>query len=161
MKTMRERWICPNMDVQVFTPQEFVAACESYKEIVITPFNTGCSDGYVECGGKQTDVHFDHSSAITFIPPTSSGTEAVKKFWEDAYTLVSESDDFEVYCKNSSISLGTAKVIGRGNHSITTVETRNISIWRSGFCGMNPSNWGNANATVVLSADWKSLKNHS
>ncbi len=28
MKTMREKWICPNMDVQVFTPQEFVAGCE-------------------------------------------------------------------------------------------------------------------------------------
>lgn len=25
---MKEKWICPNMDVQVFTPQEFVAACE-------------------------------------------------------------------------------------------------------------------------------------
>ena len=29
METMRERWICPNLDVQVFTPQEFVAACEA------------------------------------------------------------------------------------------------------------------------------------
>lgn len=24
---MREKWICPNLDVQVFTPQEYVAAC--------------------------------------------------------------------------------------------------------------------------------------
>lgn len=32
MSTMKERWICPNLDVQVFTPQEFVAACE----VVIT-----------------------------------------------------------------------------------------------------------------------------
>lgn len=29
MNTMKEKWICPNMDVQVFTPQEFVAACEA------------------------------------------------------------------------------------------------------------------------------------
>lgn len=25
---MKEKWICPDLDVQVFTPQEFVAACE-------------------------------------------------------------------------------------------------------------------------------------
>ena len=27
MKTMREKWICPNMDVQVFTPQEYCKIC--------------------------------------------------------------------------------------------------------------------------------------
>ncbi len=39
MNTMREKWICPNMDVQVFKPQEFVAACEIIinKEYVVDP----------------------------------------------------------------------------------------------------------------------------
>ncbi len=36
---MKERWICPNMDVQVFTPQEFVAVCEAEidKEYIVDP----------------------------------------------------------------------------------------------------------------------------
>lgn len=32
MNTMKERWICPNMDVQVFTPQEYLAVCEYYMD---------------------------------------------------------------------------------------------------------------------------------
>lgn len=28
MNTMKERWICPNLDVQVFTPQEYCEICE-------------------------------------------------------------------------------------------------------------------------------------
>lgn len=45
MKTMRERWICPDMDLQVFKPQEFIAACEMTVightiKIITTPEDT-------------------------------------------------------------------------------------------------------------------------
>lgn len=160
MKTMRERWICPNMDVQVFTPQEFVAACESYKEITIDTFHPGCAKGYIKCtDGRVTDVHYSHSEQIRFIPPTS-GTDAIREYWENAYNLVANSPDFEVYC-DGDVLKGTAKVIGRGDHSITTIEVSNMSNWSTGFCGMRPSDMGNANATVVLGAGWEILKNHS
>ena len=60
MKTMRERWICPDMDVQVFTPQEFVAACEIeiYKEYTVDP--NGLTRGiHVKYDKGQDKVYTD------------------------------------------------------------------------------------------------------
>lgn len=162
MNTMKQRWICPNMDVQVFTPQEFVAACESYEQITIETFHPGCRKGSIQCTtgeGQPTSVHFEHSEQIKFIPPTSGGADAVRQYWEDAYELVSESRDFNVYC--GDVLKGKAKVIGRGDHGITEVTASNMSVWSSGYCGMQPSDIGNSNSIVVLGAGWDTLKNHS
>ncbi len=32
MKTMKENWVCPDVQVQVFSPQEFVATCQGYED---------------------------------------------------------------------------------------------------------------------------------
>lgn len=85
MNTMKERWICPNMDVQVFKPQEYCEICEDniyyvYDETGTMASSTkiffddpvyGVIDGN-ECNGKpyQTDSGGNHQ-----------GTEPRHIFW--------------------------------------------------------------------------------
>lgn len=41
MKTMKENWSCPDVQVQVFSPQEFVATCAGYENA----FKAKCMNG--------------------------------------------------------------------------------------------------------------------
>lgn len=73
---MREKWICPNMDVQVFKPQEFVAACEEdiyYEWTSIGGNGTGVIDDgldkiygdYEKNNGHHKTIN-PHASTLTF-----------------------------------------------------------------------------------------------
>ncbi len=67
---MKEKWICPNLDVQVFTPQEYIAACwylQLYCEGTPLSGKTGSPETFVfKYPGEehylspQMDVHDPH-----------------------------------------------------------------------------------------------------
>lgn len=164
MEARNEKWQSLRLEAQKFTPQEFVTQCTSTREFYVDLFDTGCSSGYVKCvSGDQTEtkVHYDHSMRIRFNPEGATG-QALTNFWEKAYDLINNSPDFYVYCDGSDTPVGISKVIGRGSNSLDYVTPDNIdSDWATGFCGMKPSNWGNANATVVVGGSWRELLNVS
>ena len=162
MERMNEKWESLRLNVQEFTPQEYVASCESTKEITLDLMETGCNNGYVQCpSDHQIKDHFEHSAAVTFNPPIESGVDAIKTFWEKAFNLVNNSPEFGVYC-DGGVYVGTARVISRGSSGVSTVSLDNIDAsWHSGHCDMTPANDGNPNRILVLAQGWQVLQNHS
>ena len=59
MKTMKDNWICPDVDVQQFAPQEFVAVCDNTGATVTYYFQcnagsyTRWQEVYLETNGRE------------------------------------------------------------------------------------------------------------
>ena len=71
MKTMKENWVCPDAQVQVFTPQEFVAACETvvldlFKDITNGQSYTLKLDGGTPAVGQRVGAHMAEQSGDNF-----------------------------------------------------------------------------------------------
>lgn len=162
MEKRIEKWESLRLEAQKFTPQEYVAACESMKELIITPFNPGCDKGSLECDNKTTHpVHFDQGMQIKINP---TGASDVSQFWEDVYDKIMSSREFTLYCDGVSEAKATGvRVLGRGSKNITEINPGNLEDeWGAGYCGFNPSDIGNPNCILVLQgASWDYIKNHS
>ncbi len=161
MEKRIEKWESLRLEAQEFTPQEYVASCESTENITLNVVLTECSKGYIYCPGSTNHIldQYAHSSNITFVPPTSSGTDAVISFWADAYALINESDTFDLYCGDNKVA--SAKVIVRPSNNITEINSGTLNNFKPGQCGMGQGYYANPNDIVALQEGWQVLQNHS
>ena len=63
MNTMKERWICPDMDVQVFTPQEYCEICEdevTYKMVLYQHADAWIDSGTIIGEWDNQDLYVDN-----------------------------------------------------------------------------------------------------
>ena len=77
---LKEKWICPDAEVQLFTPQEYVAACYRITircngaSKVITEYNE--SDPHSHSGGNHQEIFILRSNN----PPTDSQIKSETNF---------------------------------------------------------------------------------
>ena len=66
---LKEKWICPNAEVQLFTPQEYVAMCYVYTYSCI-----GKDKGIYLCNSKgKTIGHIEHNAHQIIISTKTQG----------------------------------------------------------------------------------------
>ena len=76
---LKEKWICPNAEVQLFTPQEYVAACYTYschgsdgsggKTYYIYPKNGNQHIGTIHHKGHTIKIKIENGSSLPQFHP--------------------------------------------------------------------------------------------
>ena len=159
MKTMRERWICPDMDVQVFTPQEFVAACEEESTYYIKTDTYTCGSANMSCtmNGNVLTGHIInglHFGAKT-ITLDGSMVQTVQSALENA-------PDFYIDC-GGTVS-GPYKVLCAPDMSATHISSGSWGTghhWHVAQCDMDKGHDIVPGAVAAVSEGWDIVKNHS
>lgn len=155
---MKEKWICPNMDVQVFTPQEFVAACDPEHMYTIepAPMPEGVTHPYMsstDCGEGSFQGPVDPSGqAITV------SEDAIAQ----VMTMITNSHKWSLGAKQGN---GFHRMTGYDYVSIATssnsygghITGENIGTFHATICGDNASQ----NALFVFSGEDSIIKNMS
>ena len=93
---LKEKWICPNAEVQLFTPQEYIAAC--YRITV-----TCKSLGYVSSDGTKENITQHEDGHTTVFILSSNGTpipSQVKDVMQSTYHLTTKNSAKSYHEKN-------------------------------------------------------------
>ena len=158
METMRERWICPNLDVQVFTPQEFVAVCDPEHMYTITPAPK--PDGVDKVYMSSTDC--GTGSFQGPVVPNGQPIDVSQDAYPQVMAMIKNSHLWALGAKNgNSFAIKTGydyvSIATSSNSFGGHIDSSNVGTFRSTICDDNASQ----NALFVFAGEDAVTKNLS